>query len=151
MKKNALTLCILLLMGTGALLAAEPDLFRYDAAAIGTEMAQLDQLEGYLNEHPDATLGQMTADGNPLASLVGDSNGLAGFNILNEKTLGIPGFIWGCCLSWVGILIVYLVGKDPAQTKQAIWGCVVGSVLGIGTSVALQLTGVLSQLLGGVR
>jgi sulfite exporter TauE/SafE len=50
----------------------------------------------------------------------------------------------------VGILVVYLVGKDPVQTKQAIWGCVVGSVLGIGTSVALQLTGVLTQMLGGL-
>ena len=150
MKKNFFSICILLILSTSALVASQADLFQYDADAIENEMAQLDQLEAYLIDHPEATLGQLTAESNPLASLVSDANGVSGLSILNDKTLGIPGFVWGCCLSWVGILVVYLVGKDPVQTKQAIWGCVVGSVLGIGTSVALQMTGVLTQLLGGL-
>jgi len=41
---------------------------------------------------------------------------------------GIPGFLWGCVFSWVGILVVYLVAHDPAETKSAIIGCVVGAV-----------------------
>jgi len=149
MKKNFLSICILLILGTSALVASQTNLFQYDADAIENEMAQLNQLEGYLTDHPGATLGELTAESNPLASLVSNANGVSGLTILNDQTLGIPGFVWGCCLSWVGILVVYLVGKDPVQTKQAIWGCIVGSVLGIGTSVALQLTGVLTQLLGG--
>jgi len=149
MKKNLSTICVLLVLGIGPLAAGQGDLFHYDAAAIESQMVQLNELEGYLIDHPGTTLDQLTSEGHPLASLVSESNDISGLSIINEKTLGIPGFVWGCCLSWVGILVVYLVGKDPAQTRQAFWGCVVGSVLGIGTSVALQLTGVLQNLLRG--
>jgi riboflavin transporter FmnP len=70
----------------------------------------------------------MTSTGNALASLVSDPNGLNGFNMINEKVFGIPSFLWGCVFSWVGVLVVYLVGQDKAETKSAIIGCVVGAV-----------------------
>jgi hypothetical protein len=93
-------------------------------------MAQLNELEGFLAENPGTTLTDMIAGGNSLATLVSGPNSITGFNILNEKVLGIPGFLWGCVFSWVGILIVYVVGQDPYETKQAIIGCVVSAVAG---------------------
>ena len=128
MKKILLLAGMLLLIGAGQSMAGQADLFSYDAVTIGNQMVQLDQLEGYVLDNPGITLGQMASEGNSLASLVSDPNGISGFNLINEKVFGIPSFLWGCVFSWVGILVVYLVGQDPAETKSAIIGCVVGAV-----------------------
>ena len=128
MKKILLLAGMLLLIGVGQSMAGQADLFSYDAVTIENQMAQLDQLEGYVLDNPGITLGQMATAGNTLASLVSDPNGISGFSLINEKVFGIPSFLWGCVFSWVGILVVYLVGQDPAETKSAIIGCVVGAV-----------------------
>ena len=55
--------------------------------------------------------------------------GLEALDFMNtfEPPLGIPSFLWGCVLSWVGILVTYLVTDgDKHETKQALIGCVVG-------------------------
>jgi hypothetical protein len=126
--KKLLLFAATLLLTAGLSFAGNDGVFSYDAAAVETQMAQLAELEGFLAENPDATLSDMIASGNTLASLVTGPNSIDGFSLLNEKVLGIPGFLWGCVLSWVGIVIVYLVGQDPHETKQAIIGCVVGAV-----------------------
>ncbi len=119
---------MLLLIGVSKSMANQADLFHYDAVTVENQMAQLNQLEGYVMENPGITLGEMTTNGNALASMVGNTNGISGFNLTNDKVFGIPGFLWGCVFSWVGVLVVYLVGKDKAETKSAIIGCVVGAV-----------------------
>ena len=128
MKKLLILASMLMLIGVGKSMASQADLFSYDAVTVENQMAQLDQLEGYVLDNPGITLTEMTANGNNLASLIGDANGIGGFNLINEKVFGIPSFLWGCVLSWVGVLIVYLVGQDKAETKSAIIGCVVGAV-----------------------
>lgn len=119
---------MLTLIGVGKSMAGQSDLFSYDAVTVENQMAQLNQLEVYVLENPGVTLGQMASNGNALASMVSDPNGINGFNLMNEKVFGIPGFLWGCVFSWVGVLVVYLVGQDKAETKSAIIGCVVGAV-----------------------
>lgn len=128
MKKLLLLASMLILIGVGKSMAGQADLFSYDAVTIGNQMAQLDQLEGYVLDNPGITLGQMATNGNTLASLVSDPNGISGFNMINERVFGVPSFLWGCVFSWVGVLVVYLVGQDKAETKSAIIGCVVGAV-----------------------
>jgi len=128
MKKLLILASLLILIGVGKSMAGQADLFSYDAVTIENQMAQLDQLEGFVLENPGITLGQMATEGNALASLVSDPNGISGFNLINEKVFGVPSFLWGCVFSWVGVLVVYLVGKDPKETKSAIIGCVVGAV-----------------------
>ena len=128
MKKLLLLASMLILIGVGKSMAGQAGLFSYDAVTIENQMAQLDQLEGYVLDNPGITLGQMATNGNVLASLVSDPNGISGFNLINEKVLGIPSFLWGCVFSWVGVLVVYLIGQDKAETKSAIIGCVVGAV-----------------------
>jgi len=128
MKKLLILASMLILLGVGKSMAGQADLFSYDAVTIENQMAQLDQLEGYVLDNPGITLGEMATQGNALASLVSDANGISGFNMINEKVFGIPGFLWGCVFSWVGVLVVYLVGQDKAETKSAIIGCVVGAL-----------------------
>ncbi|MFB6342733.1 hypothetical protein ACE1ET_13475 [Saccharicrinis sp. FJH62] len=44
--------------------------------------------------------------------------------------LGIPSFLWGCLLSWVGLLIVYfLTDRDKDETRKALWGCIISTLL----------------------
>ena len=128
MKKLLILASMLILIGVGNTMANQADLFSYDAVTVGNQMAQLDQLEGYVLDNPGITLGDMTSNGNALASLVSGPNGIGGFNGINEKVFGVPSFLWGCVFSWVGVLVVYLVGQDKAETKSAIIGCVVGAV-----------------------
>ncbi|MFZ1751284.1 MAG: hypothetical protein WAU01_13865 [Saprospiraceae bacterium] len=51
-----------------------------------------------------------------------------------DVPLGIPGFLWGFCFGVIGMLVVYLVMDDGAdrkkQVKQALYGCIVGTLLG---------------------
>lgn len=128
MKKLLILATLLMAIGVGSSMAGQADLFSYDAVTIENQMVQLDQLEGYVLENPGITLGQMASEGNALASMVSDPNGISGLNLINEKVFGIPSFLWGCVFSWVGVLVVYLVGQDKAETKSAIIGCVVGAV-----------------------
>jgi len=128
MKKLLILASLLILIGVGKSMAGQANLFSYDAVTIENQMTQLDQLEGYVLENPGVTLGEMATNGNALASMVSDANGISGFNMINEKVFGIPSFLWGCVFSWVGVLVVYLVGQDKAETKSAIVGCVVGAV-----------------------
>jgi hypothetical protein len=129
MKKILILASMLILFGFGKSMAEQASLFHYDAVTIENQMAQLDQLEGYVMENPGITLGEMATKGNALASLVSDPNGISGLNLTNEKVFGIPSFLWGCVFSWVGVLVVYLVGQDKAETKSAIVGCVVEGLL----------------------
>ena len=50
-----------------------------------------------------------------------------------NSPLGIPGFWWGFCLSWVGLLLVYLMMDEgsgrKSQVKNALWGCVIGTLI----------------------
>ncbi|MFM2394254.1 MAG: hypothetical protein RLZZ546_2236 [Bacteroidota bacterium] len=49
--------------------------------------------------------------------------------------LNIPGFWWGFCLGWVGMLIVYLTMDEGSTRKEqvmnALWGCIISSVIGV--------------------
>jgi hypothetical protein len=139
MKKLLILASLLILIAAGKSMAGQADLFSYDAVTIENQMAQLDQLEGYVLENPGVTLGQMATEGNGLASLVSDPNGISGFNLMNEKVFGVPSFVWGCVFSWVGVLVVYLVSQDTAETKSAIIGCVVQGVLVAGWSILWTL------------
>ena len=147
---------MLILIGVGKSMANQADLFSYDAVTIENQMAQLDQLEGYVLDNPGVTLGQMATDGNTLASLVSDPNGIKGFNLINERVLGIPGFWWGfvpgllgfcftpCVLfGGIGVLVVMLVGKDPHETKLAILGCAIPTAA-IGILIALNVVSMTS-------
>ncbi|MFO7616218.1 MAG: hypothetical protein R6V75_03125, partial [Bacteroidales bacterium] len=98
--KKLLLFATTLLLSAGLSFAGTDGIFSYDAAAIQTQMAQLNELEGFLAENPGTSLTDLISSGNSLATLVSGPNSITGFNILNEKVLGIPGFIWGCVFSW---------------------------------------------------
>lgn len=43
-----------------------------------------------------------------------------------DNPLGVPAFWWGCCLSWIGILIVYTFMDEGEQRKEEVKKALVG-------------------------
>lgn len=52
-----------------------------------------------------------------------------------DVPLGIPGFWWGFCLGVTGMLVVYLIMDDGSdrkeQVKNALYGCVISTAVGV--------------------
>jgi hypothetical protein len=130
MKKFLLSfLC--LLGGLYPSLANGPDDLKFDQKGFETEFRQLNQLENHVNTHPGVTLekvAEQNADlvqGMPL-----ESNTIATIMADGGPALGIPGFWWGFCLGWVGLLVVYLVtDNDKDQVKKALTGCLIATAI----------------------
>lgn len=129
--KKALPIIAVLLFSAFLTRAASAELFKIDEARIHTELAGLTELENYLADNAGLTLSGLIAEDNLIAGNVNASASLlSGLSALNGPPLGIPAFAWGCCLGLPGIAVVYFVTEDRDQTRKALWGCVVGSLLG---------------------
>ena len=108
-------------------------LFQLDEKQIDQDFAQLNQLENYVETHNGVSLNEVKSS-NPevLSNLADDPKNFQSLgstlSAAGENPLGIPAFVWGCVLGWVGILVVYLIAEDRELTKQAFYGCLVGGV-----------------------
>ncbi len=134
MNKLLFLASLLMVIGVGKSMADQSDLFRYDAVKVGTEMAQLDQLEQFLLSNPGTTLGQLTETSSvpALDEFFGDQSFM-------KMNAGIGGFWWGFWPSFcltpvfgaVAVAVVYVLGNDPVKKKRALTGCVMGSVFNV--------------------
>ncbi len=107
-------------------IAAKADLFSYDANKVKTALISADVLDQMVSA-TYATINELDLSTPVLANFKAESSSM----MMQEDVLGIPAFWWGCVLGWVGILIVYLVTEDKEAAKKALWGCLVGSAVGI--------------------
>jgi len=130
--KKIILLASLALMIAGTSMAGQAGLFSYNQEAVEVEMNDLTSLENFVLENPGVSLSDMIASENELVADMAHSSSFYGFDLMNEKALGIGGFLWGCCLGPVGVLVVWLVADDPAETKKSIIGCIVNALLGGG-------------------
>jgi hypothetical protein len=130
MKKVLLTLLTGLFVSVFAM-ANNSDLFSYDENQVSQEMSQLQALEDFVAVNPGVTLSNLQTENNALVNDLNLANGEFGGigSMSGEPALGIPSFLWGCVLSWVGVLVVYLVtDQDKSETKKAFMGCIVGAL-----------------------
>lgn len=122
--KKLTTLLSVLLVTTSLAFASESstEAYSYDATS---DFEQLNQIEKYV-ESSGATLDDLQATNSSLLkdlTLAPDSS--AAFAV-DELPLGIPAFWWGCVLTLLGVILVYvLTDKDKDQTKKALYGCLV--------------------------
>ncbi len=135
-------LCLLL---ANSLSASTPNnipnkLFQDDLSSFDCALSDLTLLEEYVQES-NATQAQMLQENNPLAQFVAQEYDLAEtlFSITEpekERLLGIPGFFWGFCCSFVGMFLVYLAIDNPEakkrEGKQAILGCALSTLVLVG-------------------
>ncbi|MFC2097970.1 hypothetical protein ACFLSI_06520, partial [Bacteroidota bacterium] len=116
------------LIASSQVFAGNSELFSYNKKAIETEFAELNSIEEYVLLNDGITLSVMHSGNIDIA------NNLTSFSLSNSTgfvgPLMIPSFIWGCVLGPIGVLAVYVLADDPkSETKKALWGCILGSLL----------------------
>ncbi len=127
MKKLNLLLAAMFVLFTASLKASTADLFAYNEQVITAQMTDLTELEKVVKQNEGVTLTELKTkhfanlnlNGVKESSVLGDLFAMRG----GDLPLGIPAFVWGCVLGWVGILIVYFVTEDKQETLKALWGC----------------------------
>lgn len=89
------------------------------------DFAQLNKIEAYVNSN-DVTLENLKAENSELLNGITISNESSASLLADELPLGIPAFWWGCVLTVLGVILVYvLTDQDKDQTKKALYGCLV--------------------------
>lgn len=136
--KKIILLASFALLIAGSSMAGQAGLFSYNQEAVELEMTDLTSLENFVLANPGVRLSDMIASENELVADMNHSSAFYGFDLMNDKALGIGGFLWGCCLGPLGVLVVWLVADDPAETKKSIFGCVVNALIG-GSSYFYQI------------
>lgn len=113
---SVLTLCVSLSF------ASEP--LNYEPQKINTEFEQLNKIEQYVQMNEGTTLESLK--NNALLENIKITDNASSSIVSGDLPAGIPAFWWGCVLSWVGLILVYVItDKDNAQTKKALLGCLV--------------------------
>lgn len=109
-----------------ALPSIDQSVLLLDEETLNEAMAELNELDEYLNDNEGVTFADLESSGSELILNVDNSSAPLGVDQENEPPLGIPSFLWGCILGVVGILIVYIITDgDKDETKKALWGMLV--------------------------
>lgn len=106
--------------------ATEPgEAFSFEEDQISAEFDQLNKIEKYVQES-NVTLEELQAQNSDLVAGIDLSADTAGALAAADLPLGIPAFWWGCVLTILGVILVYvLTDQDKEQTKKALIGCLV--------------------------
>lgn len=120
-------------------------LFKDDLSCYDAEMQSIAQLELWVATTGD-TYPELAASGHPLAGAVDKdydlSRSLLGMHTPEDNgLLGIPGFLWGFCCSFFGIILVLVSIDDDEirkrETGLAALGCATGCLIWVALYVWL--------------
>ena len=107
------------------------------------DLKRLNELETYLEANPNADLEKVKAEAH---YLVGEMNFEENFLRTQDSDLIVPPFFWGCVLSLLGVLLVYVItDQDKEATKKALFGCLAG-----GLAIGILYVLVVLVAIGGV-
>ncbi len=125
MKKATLTLSLFMAVVFTAF-AGNANHFNFNEAEMDQALQQVEAAESFVAENPGVSYQELNQnlDVNLSATpVIGATQ--------SEPPLGVPSWIWGACLGVAGLAIVYFVTEDKEETKQALWGCVGVTVVGL--------------------
>ena len=146
MKKIFILILFLVFTSKISAITINAALFEYDAEKVEAAFAGLDELEHLLEANPDWTIADV-AFRLPQYSYMLENVNPAPWGLTAISAPGnFPSFWWAFSFSIVGsyfiygavagpiaVAIVYFnTDKDKAETKKAIYGCLTGTVLGLG-------------------
>lgn len=134
MKKLLLLACLVASTFSVKVMADNAQLFQLDQKSISDKFQGLNNLENFVNQHDGVTLTEMQANHNELLKEMDTNSANSIVSVLGafkDTPLGIPSFVWGLCFGVAGIAIVYFVTDSKDEAMSALWGCVVGSVVGV--------------------
>lgn len=129
MRKKIFTL-LFAVISTMSFATGNAELFQVDVQELTADFAQLTELESFVNANEGITIDEINIE-NPLVQNVANASDVLGVlaSLRGDSPLGIPSLVWGLCLSWVGVLIVYFVADDRDETKKAFTGCAINAGL----------------------
>jgi len=117
------------------LFAGNSELFSYNSDEAEAVMQDLKHLEQYVESTPNISLSDMLASGNSLVEGISKTCSSLSFMASMQPTenpMGIPSYMWGCCLSLSGVLIVFMLTDEQPdhreEVRKAMKGCIVGAV-----------------------
>jgi hypothetical protein len=114
----------------------DESVFNLDQESLLVAMHELNELEAYLDQNVGLSYSDLAAEGSELILNISKTSSPLGMEGDGDDLLGIPPFLWGCILGWVGLLLVYiLTDNDKELVKKALTGCLVGT----GVTVLLYL------------
>jgi hypothetical protein len=129
MKTTKIFLFLFVLLLQAQVFASNSEIFVYDEEKIQNELKPLSELEQFIDQQSGATNLQITSKMQSLnlpTAMMNTSN-IMGFNY---QPLGIPPFIWGCCLGPIGMLVVFLTNEGNSHaTIRAFYGCAISTIL----------------------
>jgi hypothetical protein len=106
----------------------DESIFSFNEETLNSVMQDLTTLENYVDQNEGVIFSDLSSAGSKLIINVESKAAPMGMETEAGSPLGIPAFLWGCLLGWVGILLVYiLTDNDKAQAKKALTGCLVSS------------------------
>lgn len=122
---------------------SNPGKMKANKAVIEQQLADLDKIEKIIAEegltYSELAIKYPELVSNVNLSPASSEDGI--FEGASDSPLGIPGFWWGFCLGWVGMLIVYLTMDEGSTRKEqvmnALWGCIIAYVLFFGLYVLI--------------
>lgn len=127
--KKLLVSALLVFFASFTIFANDADLFKLDYNSVQNEFTELNQLGDMITANADLTYSTLKLTNENLVTslrLVAEGAQADGKN----PVLGIPSFVWGCCLGVPGLLVVYFVSdQDKVETKKALMGCITGTVV----------------------
>ncbi|MCP9757664.1 hypothetical protein EGI26_21075 [Lacihabitans sp. CCS-44] len=122
--KKILSLITILALSFTVATAAEP--INFDAKNIDSEFEQLNKIEKFVQSNEGTTLDNLKHQNSELLANINIEADTASVVASSDLPAGIPAFWWGCVLTILGVVLVYvLTDKDNAQTKKALLGCLV--------------------------
>lgn len=122
--KKILSLFSILALSFSMAVAAEP--INYDAQNIESEFDKLNKIENFVQNNEGTTLENLQSQNSELLANINIEADTASVVASSDLPAGIPAFWWGCVLTILGVVLVYvLTDKDNAQTKKALLGCLV--------------------------
>ena len=126
MKTIFVSLATLMLLFSSVSSASDADDFSFNESEFYSSFETLNEIDQVVESNPLISVDELkNVDGLSM-------EGLEALDYMNsfEPPLGIPSFLWGCVLGWIGILVTYLVTDgDKQETKQALIGCIVGGAV----------------------
>lgn len=109
--------------------ASAAALFSFDEATVYESVAELTELEQFVKANDGISLTELQTSEHPLVANVSFADPNLSALAVGDPPLGIPSIVWGLCLNWVGLLVVHLSADDRAESKRALIGCIISSVL----------------------
>ncbi|NLA49903.1 MAG: hypothetical protein GX876_10645 [Bacteroidales bacterium] len=120
----------------------EESVFIPDLESVDLAIAELNELDEYLDLNPGVSYAELQAAGSVLIKDIADMVAPFGQSEEgnDEDPLGIPAFWWGCFLGIIGVLLVYIfTDNNKDQTKMAFKGFLVTLVSSLAASVVILI------------